>query len=525
MQALEEEVSSLTNAIESFPENSQMWLLLNSYLDRAREELEDFRSKQNNVAGGGEDVRDRSRNDVIGGNKVADSNNTSNEIIYRKEEQFVCGMEFFDDANNGDPLGKTLYTGQIDLESQLPHGLGTMRKDDAAGTMLEGEWEYGTLVKEIRTSDCGVSVVGVKVRADVRVALAPPPPMSAFPQNEQNGEIITQSSGNLVLPPPLPTGAASQIEEIITSSSGNLANAAAVSQRIVEIQEGGEGSIGGMTKGAYQSVPSLPVPDVSLDPPPPAAAASTTRFKIIAPSGHLGLVVDKTGEGPTFVRSLDLSSPMKDQIRVNDKIIAINGVELGSMTPAEIGFLLSSKRTKEISIVRESEGSISKVNDDDASEKELLPKATLPTSYRKSVDSDTTGTTLSSTTDPFYTSHTVAAGDPLPKVTLGQSHKEEEESIGSDMSGTTMSHTTAQTFISHPDIDKIYKDMVCCFQGFDEESDLLPFFVGDEAMAGSSALDRKWLSTSLLSSTDVPESGANDSTITPVIEESAVGQF
>ena len=344
-------------------------------------------------------------------------------------------------------------------------------------------------------------------------------PTSAFPQN---GEIITQSSGNLV-PPPLPAAAASLIEEIVTSSSGNIAVAAAVSQRIIEIKEGGEVSIGGMTNGADQAALPLPVPDASLDPPPPAATASTTKFKVIAPSGDLGLVVDKTGEGPTFVRSLDLYSPMKDQIQVNDKIIAINGVELGSMTLAEIGFLLSSKRTKEISMVRESETSIDRVNDNDVAAKELLPKATLPASYRKSVDSDTSGTTLSSTTDPFYISHAVAAGEPLPKVTLSESH--EEESVGSDMSGTTMSHTTAQTFISHPDINKIYKDMVCRFQGFDDESDLRPLIVGDEAMEGTPPSDRKRLSTSLLSSTDVSESGANDFTITPAMEEPAVGQF
>mmetsp|Transcript_34663 Transcript_34663/g.73055 ORF Transcript_34663/g.73055 Transcript_34663/m.73055 type:complete len:705 (+) Transcript_34663:406-2520(+) len=478
MRGLEEEVSSLTDAIGSFPENGKTWRLLNSYLDRAREELEDFRSELNGVSGGGGgggDARGRLRNDVGGGgNDAAYNKSASNEIIYRKEEQFVCGMKFLDDAtDDGDPPGTSLYTGQIDLKSQLPHGLGTLRKDDAEGTMLEGEWEYGTLVKEIKTSDCGVSVVGVKVRADdVRVVTrAPTTTTSASSGFPRNGEIIAPSSGNPAL-----------------SSSGNR--------------------------------------DVDA-----SAAGSTAKIKIIAPSGDLGLVVDKTGEGPTFVRSLDPSSPMKDYIRVDDRIVAINGMELGSTTLAEIGFLLSSKRTKELSIVRQSDASISGANgDDDAAEKELpLPKATtLPSSYRKSVDSDTSGTTLSSTTDPLHISHAVASsgGEPPPEPTLDESR--EEESVCSDMSGTIVSHTTTQTFISHPDIDKIYKDMVCRFQGFDdgdEESDLLPFFVGDEAMAGSAASDRKRLSTSLLSSTDVSESGANDSTITPAMEEPSVGQF
>lgn len=54
----------------------------------------------------------------------------------QEAESFVCGMEY----------DGMYYTGQIHVESQLPHGLGTLRSD-VDGTIYEGMWNWGRLVK------------------------------------------------------------------------------------------------------------------------------------------------------------------------------------------------------------------------------------------------------------------------------------------------------------------------------------------------------------------------------------------
>lgn len=50
----------------------------------------------------------------------------------------VCGMEY----------QGMFYTGQIHVDSRLPHGLGTLRRSDGNGNIWEGQWEFGRLVQE-----------------------------------------------------------------------------------------------------------------------------------------------------------------------------------------------------------------------------------------------------------------------------------------------------------------------------------------------------------------------------------------
>jgi len=64
------------------------------------------------------------------------SNNNSHHPPQQQHEGYVCGLQY----NNG------YYTGQIDIGTNLPHGLGSLR--DRQGVICnEGQWHYGRLVE------------------------------------------------------------------------------------------------------------------------------------------------------------------------------------------------------------------------------------------------------------------------------------------------------------------------------------------------------------------------------------------
>lgn len=73
---------------------------------------------------------------------VANSKDETNHAIDADQEEFVCGMKF---SSRG-----CYYTGQIHARTRLPHGLGSLR-DDADGSVVEGKWHYGRLVRESRS--------------------------------------------------------------------------------------------------------------------------------------------------------------------------------------------------------------------------------------------------------------------------------------------------------------------------------------------------------------------------------------
>jgi len=72
---------------------------------------------------------------------VDDNNGYNNSSVRHDQEQFVCGWELF--VNDT----RCFYTGQIHMETQLPHGLGTLRCESGHG-MSEGQWHFGRLVQE-----------------------------------------------------------------------------------------------------------------------------------------------------------------------------------------------------------------------------------------------------------------------------------------------------------------------------------------------------------------------------------------
>lgn len=89
---------------------------------------------------------------------VANNNDETNDADADQEE-FVCGMKL---SSRG-----CYYTGQIHARTRLPHGLGSLR-DDADGSVVEGEWHYGRLVRESHSHH------------------AAPPPPPAYRQEYEN---------------------------------------------------------------------------------------------------------------------------------------------------------------------------------------------------------------------------------------------------------------------------------------------------------------------------------------------------
>ncbi|KAL7542776.1 hypothetical protein ACHAWF_007250 [Thalassiosira exigua] len=89
--------------------------------------------------------------------------------------------------------------------------------------------------------------------------------------------------------------------------------------------------------------------DLSLSPP---------TIHVVAPPGNLGLIVDRPPPGGgscVYVRVLDEASPLRDQLRLDDEIVAIDDEDVREMSPVEVGRMLSSKIANEkrkISVVR-----------------------------------------------------------------------------------------------------------------------------------------------------------------------------
>ena len=77
---------------------------------------------------------------------------------------------------------------------------------------------------------------------------------------------------------------------------------------------------------------------------------------VIAPLRNLGLVVDRPpGVGHVYIRSLHPLSPLRDQVQLKDKIIAIDGEDVQQLGPVDVGKILCTDTTKakrNISIVR-----------------------------------------------------------------------------------------------------------------------------------------------------------------------------
>mmetsp|Transcript_10176 Transcript_10176/g.18573 ORF Transcript_10176/g.18573 Transcript_10176/m.18573 type:complete len:221 (-) Transcript_10176:809-1471(-) len=75
--------------------------------------------------------------------------------------------------------------------------------------------------------------------------------------------------------------------------------------------------------------------------------SSETKINIVAPSGKLGLVIDDPpaggGSSSAYVCNIKEESPIKDGIRLGDKIVAINDVDVSNMKAVHVSMYLASK--------------------------------------------------------------------------------------------------------------------------------------------------------------------------------------
>jgi len=68
---------------------------------------------------------------------------------------------------------------------------------------------------------------------------------------------------------------------------------------------------------------------------------------VYAPAGKLGMVVDTPGEGPPVIHAVKDSSPLAGKMLVGDRLVAIDDVDVCTMTAIRVSKLLSRKSNNE----------------------------------------------------------------------------------------------------------------------------------------------------------------------------------
>lgn len=68
-------------------------------------------------------------------------------------------------------------------------------------------------------------------------------------------------------------------------------------------------------------------------------------FDVIAPPGKLGVVIDTPDSGAPVVYNIKENCPIADQLRVGDKVVAVDGEDVRSMTAIKVSRLISEKST------------------------------------------------------------------------------------------------------------------------------------------------------------------------------------
>lgn len=73
-------------------------------------------------------------------------------------------------------------------------------------------------------------------------------------------------------------------------------------------------------------------------------SSSPVCFKVLAPPGTLGLVLETSAEGNPVVYTIKDASPLSNQVQVGDRLVSMDGVDVSGMVAADVSHLIGSKR-------------------------------------------------------------------------------------------------------------------------------------------------------------------------------------
>jgi hypothetical protein len=88
--------------------------------------------------------------------------------------------------------------------------------------------------------------------------------------------------------------------------------------------------------------------DISAEPRyrDPNAGVKEEYIEIVAPAGKLGVVIDTPNDGTPVVHAVKDSSPIVNEIRVGDKLVAVDDEDVRRWSAIEVSKLISRKSVK-----------------------------------------------------------------------------------------------------------------------------------------------------------------------------------
>jgi len=72
------------------------------------------------------------------------------------------------------------------------------------------------------------------------------------------------------------------------------------------------------------------------------------QFEVDAPPGMLGLVLESSGDGTPTVHAIKPSSPLSSQVKVGDRLLAVDGEDVTVLLSSDVSRLISTKRDNPI---------------------------------------------------------------------------------------------------------------------------------------------------------------------------------
>lgn len=111
-------------------------------------------------------------------------------------------------------------------------------------------------------------------------------------------------------------------------SSAVASNVAAALPTILSSESDGDTGSGNSSSGRSSTDGTeevdVVVTDLAQDATESNSERSERKIDIIVPAGKLGVVLDNNEDGPAYVSEVKETCPIKDQIRVGDKVVEID---------------------------------------------------------------------------------------------------------------------------------------------------------------------------------------------------------